>query len=140
MHRVAFFQQSAKEAAAPIEPEMMHLLIQRCDVTSQSPAGAMFLSLCRYLKRHDEEIEVFKAQRRPGRPPNNREILMEERRAREENEYSTGFWVPDMEDERTLDLLQNWNEQWASLSTLGYVRLTRTGTKTASCFPPNGKS
>lgn len=100
----------------------------------------MCLSLYRYLKRHDEEIVVLKAQRRPGRPPNNRESLMEERRAREENEYSTGFWVPDMENERTLGLLRDWNEQWASLSTLSYVRLTRTGTKTKSCFPPNGKS
>lgn len=65
---------------------------------------------------------------------------MEERRAREENEYSTGFWVPDMENERTLGLLRVWNEQWASLNTLSYVRLTRAGTITKSCFPPNGKS
>ncbi len=65
---------------------------------------------------------------------------MRERHDTEHREYNTGFWLPDMEDEKTLELLQNWNGEWASLSNFNYVRLTRIGAKTQSNFPPKGKS
>lgn len=79
-------------------------------------------------------------ERRPGRPSNNREDLMKQRYATEDQEYTAGFWLPDMENDENLKLLRNWNGEWTSLSNLKYVRLTRAGTKTPSSFPPKGRS
>lgn len=94
----------------------------------------------RYLGRHDEEIEQLKTERRPGRPSSNREDLLRQQLAIEDREHSTGFWLPDMEDNENLELLRNWNGEWTSLGNFKYVRLTRAGTKSPSKFPPKGQS
>lgn len=100
----------------------------------------VMLKFSSYLARHNEEIKQLMDERRPGRPSNNREDLMKQRYATEDQEYTAGFWLPDMENDENLKLLRNWNGEWTSLSNLKYVRLTRAGTKTPSSFPPKGRS
>ena len=93
-----------------------------------------------YLSRHDEEITELKNQRRPGRPSSAREDLLQQFMTTENREYNGGFWIPNMQDEASLQMLRRWNGEWTALNTLKYVRLSRDGTVTNSSFPPKGLS
>ena len=94
----------------------------------------------RYLNRDDEALAELKSQRRPGRPSSTREDLLKQQMAMEDNEYSAGFWIPDMQDEGNLEKLRRWNGDWGYLSTLKYIRLARNGSIQQSSFPPKGHS
>lgn len=66
--------------------------------------------------------------------------MLKQRMAQEDDEYSAGYWVPDMRDERNLERLREWNGEWASLGTMKFVRLSRVGMVMQSSFPPKGES
>ncbi|KAL1596052.1 translation machinery-associated protein 16 [Nothophoma quercina] len=93
-----------------------------------------------YLGRDDEELAKLKAERRAGRPPSTRQTLLEQARATEQDEYASGFWVPDLEDEQVLEKLKQWDGKWASLPTLKFARISKEGHKKVSSFPPKGMS
>ena len=93
-----------------------------------------------YLGREDEELAKLKAERRPGRPPSNREALLKQAQTVEQGEYTSGFWVPDLEDMDNLGRLKDWGGQWSALATIKFVRVSRDGTKKDSSFPPKGLS
>ncbi|KAL8684063.1 MAG: hypothetical protein Q9186_000093 [Xanthomendoza sp. 1 TL-2023] len=122
LRRISFFQSAAKEAAEPFTLESMQALIEI------------------YLERDSTELFTLQSERRPGRPTSTKEDTLKQRTQAEAKEYNSGYWMPDMEDANTLENLKNWNEQWTSLGTLKYVRITREGTKHPSSFPPKGKS
>ena len=139
MQRVAFFQGAAKAATGPIELEKIHSLIQT-SVHGRICFYKLLLIAGRYLSRHDEELAKLKGQRRPGRPSSTREDLLKQSMATEDREYNSGFWIPDMQDEGSLAILQGWNGDWTSLNTIKYVRLSRDGLLQTSNFPPKGLS
>jgi translation machinery-associated protein 16 len=93
-----------------------------------------------YLGRDDEELAKLKAERRPGRPPSTRQNLLEINQKTEQDEYASGFWVPDLEDVINLRKLKEWNGQWAQLATLKFSRISKGGFKKESSFPPKGMS
>ena len=93
-----------------------------------------------YLGRDDEELAKLKAERRAGRPPNTRQTLLEQARATEQDEYASGFWIPDLEDESNLLKLKQWDGKWAGLATLKFARISKEGFKRISSFPPKGMS
>lgn len=93
-----------------------------------------------FLRRDDEELAVLKAQRRPGRPPNPREDLLKQKQSGEQSEYTSGFWLPDLEDAGTVQILKSWGGQWNGLNTMKFVRISRDGVKKDSSFPPKGAS
>ena len=93
-----------------------------------------------YLGRHDEELAELKSQRRPGRPSSTREDLLQQFMTVEDREYNGGFWIPDMQDERNLRILREWNGEWTALNTFKFIRLARDGTMQKSSFPPKGLS
>ena len=93
-----------------------------------------------YLGRDDEELAKLKAERRPGRPPMTRQTMLEQNQAAEQDEYASGFWVPDLEDATNLRRLKEWNGQWAHLATLKFARVSKHGVKKESSFPPKGMS
>ncbi|KAF1835378.1 hypothetical protein BDW02DRAFT_588209 [Decorospora gaudefroyi] len=93
-----------------------------------------------YLGRDDEELTKLKADRRSGRPPSTRQTLLELQRNTEQDEYASGFWVPDLEDASNLRKLKEWNGQWAQLATLKFARISKEGFKRDSSFPPKGMS
>jgi translation machinery-associated protein 16 len=93
-----------------------------------------------YLGRDDEELAKLKADRRPGRPPSTRQTLLEFNQKTEQNEYASGFWVPDLEDVINLMNLKQWNGDWAQLAQLKFVRISKEGFKKESSFPPKGMS
>ncbi|KAL8735563.1 MAG: hypothetical protein Q9166_000731 [cf. Caloplaca sp. 2 TL-2023] len=122
LQRISFFQSAAREASEPFTTDSMQALVEI------------------YLGRDSSELTVLQSERRPGRPTSTKEDMLKQRIQAEANEYSSGYWIPDMEDGETIDKLQNWNEQWTSLGTLKFVRIAKDGTKHASSFPPKGKS
>jgi translation machinery-associated protein 16 len=93
-----------------------------------------------YLGRDDEELAKLKADRRPGRPANNRQALLEQNQATEQDEYASGFWVPDLEDAENLKKLKDWSGQWSGLATLKFARISKEGVRRESSFPPKGMS
>lgn len=105
---------------------------------------APHLGLCltqrRYINRDEEELTQLQQERRKGRPPIRREEALTQRVETEQKEFKTGFWVPDLSDLDTLLGLKNWNRQWSGLSQLTFVRLTQTGDKQSSSFPPKSIS
>lgn len=93
-----------------------------------------------YLNRDNEELLQLKAERRPGRPSSTKEDLLRQRVEVEEREYSAGYWIPDMGDEKNLAALKGWSGEWENLNILKFIRVTKGGKKAESSFPPKGKS
>ena len=120
--RIKSFQSFTTEHESPLSIQQMQAMIED------------------YLGRDDEELAKLKAERRPGRPPATRQALLEQSQATEQNEYASGFWVPDLEDEANLLKLKEWNGQWANLATLKFARISKEGFKKESSFPPKGMS
>lgn len=94
----------------------------------------------RYISRFQPEIEQEQSERRKGRPPTKREETLTQKLDSEEREFSSGFWMPDLETEEQVKKLNMWNGEWAGMSNLQYIRLTKEGVKQPSIFPPKGLS
>ena len=58
----------------------------------------------------------------------------------EEREYTAGYWIPDMGDEKNLEALREWSGEWENLNTVRFVRVKRDGGRRESCWPPKGES
>ncbi|EON67038.1 hypothetical protein W97_06155 [Coniosporium apollinis CBS 100218] len=96
--------------------------------------------ITRFLSRHDAETAELKASRRPGRAGSAREEALRGEREREEREYESGFWVPDLGDAENIVMLAAWTGDWVGLNRVKFVRVKRDGGVAASSFPPKGLS
>jgi translation machinery-associated protein 16 len=83
----------------------------------------------RYIARDDEELATLKAQRRPGRASTN-----------PEDQFQSGFWMPDLRDSEGVAKLRAWKQDWSSLNTLKFARIGSESGIRASTFPPKGLS
>ena len=72
--------------------------------------------------------------------PTKQQEILEQRREGEEKEYLSGLWIPTLTDTKNLEALQDWNQEWASLGTLEFCRVSKSGLIHASSFPPRGLS
>jgi len=93
-----------------------------------------------YLSRHSDELAALKTERRPGRPASTREDALKQLQAQEENEFVSGFWMPDLEDEKNVETLRSWGGHWVSLGTMRFVRVNKEGGRRGSVWPPKGNS
>ncbi|KAL1301654.1 hypothetical protein AAFC00_005874 [Neodothiora populina] len=91
-----------------------------------------------YLDRDNETLDDLRAERRPGRPPNPKQTLLEQQRATEQREYEYGFWMPDMQDANNLAKLKEWKGEWVGLGQIKFVRVEKAGRVRESAFPPKG--
>ena len=98
------------------------------------------LNYTSFVKRDNDELARLESERRSGRHLSSRADLLRQRILKEERERDIGFWLPDMADIRNVELLRGWNGEWTSLKTLEYIRLSKSGVKHKSSFPPKGKS
>ncbi len=98
------------------------------------------LTVLSYIQRHQDELEQFEKERRPGRPRSNREDLLRQKVDAEGKEYDSGFWIPNVMDADTAKDLKDWSGDWASLATLKFVRIAHDGGMRDSSFPPKGQS
>lgn len=122
LDRISFFQDRLPDTLHPLQIAEVQTLISA------------------YLERNDEELEQLKAERRAGRPASTRQTLMEERKRTESQEYESGFWLPNLQDEETLVKLDKWRGDWISLGTLRFSRVDKEGSAKESQFPPRGAS
>ena len=120
--RVAFFRGRLPDTLHPLELDTIHTLIQE------------------YLARHDDEINGLKAERRPGRPANPRQTQLEQHRKVEVQEYDSGYWLPNLQDEETLIKLDAWKGEWVGLAVMRFLRVEKGGGVKESHFPPRGSS
>lgn len=77
-----------------------------------------------FLTRHNDELQELKAQRRPGRPPHNREIELKEIIAKEAQEYDEGFELPDLTNATNVKLLRDWQGDPQALPLFRMVRIS----------------
>ncbi|ROW00284.1 hypothetical protein VSDG_03492 [Cytospora chrysosperma] len=122
LHRISFFQQAAREnEKLPFEMEKIQSLINE------------------YVHQYDEEMEILKKARRPGRPASVKEDMLKMKIAGLVKEQLNGFYVPDISKQANIDLLDRWEGAWSFLGSMSYVRVSKDGTIKPSSFPPSGQ-
>lgn len=62
-----------------------------------------------HVMRHDDDLEEFRAQRRPGRPMTSKHQILEEKAKHDAHLWETGIKVPNLMDKDTVHALRNWN-------------------------------
>jgi translation machinery-associated protein 16 len=89
-----------------------------------------------YIARSETKLVVLEGERRPGRPMGREEERVRRRKEDEENEFETGFWVPDLRDEENLRRLREWKGDWVGLNVVRFVRVRSDGDIVAASWPP----
>jgi translation machinery-associated protein 16 len=120
LDRVKFIREALPDTLHPLQTEEILALIAQ------------------YLKRHDEELAQLRSERRPGRPPSTRQVLLEQQIEMDGKEADSGYWLPNLKDEQTLVKLDTWSGDWAALGTMRFMRIDGKGNETESAFPPRG--
>lgn len=80
-----------------------------------------------FISRDDSELEDLKKKRRQNRPPSNRQLILQQKRDSEIQEFERGFLCPDLTDEKNVTFLRNWNNSFGLMSTLKLVRINSQG-------------
>ncbi|KAK4192260.1 translation machinery-associated protein 16 [Podospora australis] len=101
--------------------------------------AAIQSKISEFVHQHDEEYNEIKKTRRAGRPASVREDLLRMAIAELEKEQQNGFYMPDLSDEKNVEMLQRWEDNnWAFLSGVKWVKITAEGLVKPSSFPPQG--
>lgn len=137
VQRISFFRDAALTATAPLAVAEIQGLVEKSVSLFDFSFGAMLMGY-RYLTRDAPVLRELQSARRPGRPSSTKEDLLGQRMETEEKEYGSGYWVPDMRDEGTLERLVEWKGEWAGLGRLKWVRVRRDGEVRGSEWPPTG--
>ncbi len=77
-----------------------------------------------FLTRHNDELQELKADRRPGRPPQKREIELKEIVAKELQEYNEGLELPDFYERDQRQAASRMARRSASTPSLCMVRIS----------------
>ncbi|KAJ9477905.1 Translation machinery-associated protein 16 [Pseudozyma hubeiensis] len=77
-----------------------------------------------FLKRHDDELQELKSERRSGRPPPKREVELKETISKELQEYDEGFELPDLINATNVKLLREWQGDPQALPLFRMVRIS----------------
>jgi len=135
--RFVFFYHAIPPEASAITLEELHTIVR--DI---------------WLKRHDHELETEATARRKGRPKSARQILLEEIKLREAEEYRTGLGmrsfsifyleyprrsieVPDITHAATVKVFRGWNQTGiGSLAKLRFIRINSEDPETAMVSKP----
>lgn len=80
-----------------------------------------------FISRDDQELEELNKKRRANRPPANKQLLLQQKRDLEMEEFRSGFLCPDLTDQKNVIFLRNWNHTFGSLSTLKLIRINDKG-------------
>lgn len=80
-----------------------------------------------FIARDDEELEELKNKRKANRPPLNKQLILQQKRDSEMQEFEKGFLCPDLSDEKNVIFLRNWNQSFGSMSTLKLIRVNTDG-------------
>lgn len=78
-----------------------------------------------FISRDDEEINELKKAKRSNRPTSNRQLLLEQKRKKEMQEFVIGFIAPDLTEEHTVTALREWNGTFGALNNVKKIRLRK---------------
>lgn len=87
--------------------------------------AAVFIE--QFINRDDPELEQFKKKQRSNRPTPNRQLLLEQKKKLEMEEFKKGFLCPDLADEQSVVFLRNWNGTFGAMSTFKMIRINNEG-------------
>lgn len=121
LQRLLFFQEAAENRVN--------------DTTKRFTFDQVKLFIEAYLSRFDEELETLRAQRRPGRPASKRQDLLEMQLERDQNEYKSGFKVPDLSDPSNVEHLIKWNGTIGGVTNIKFHHIAQE----SQDFPENCK-
>lgn len=117
LERVSYFQNVVKENdGAPLEIPVIQQRIRE------------------FVHQYDDEYDMVKKARRPGRPPSTREHMLKMKMEELKQEYKNGFFLPDISNEETAKQLEKWAGSWAYLSNLSWVKVAQDGSIKASVW------
>lgn len=108
--------------------QLLHYLkenLQLNDDQTSFTLAEMKILIENYIGRFDAELETLQNERRPGRPPSNRQLALEQIKKQEQHIYDTGYRMPNLQDENTVALLKRWNGTSGGLSAFEYVTITK---------------
>lgn len=91
-----------------------------------------------FVQQYDDEYNSVTKARRPGRPASAREDMLKLKISTLQKEYEHGFLLPDLTSVENASLLDRWEGSWAYLTTLAWVRVSKSGGVRTSSFPPKG--
>ncbi|KAK9459393.1 translation machinery-associated protein 16 [Lipomyces oligophaga] len=80
-----------------------------------------------FIARDDAEIKKLNDSRRPGRPASSRQDSLQNRRSFEEEEYKSGFYVPNLLEKENVKTFRDWNKEHSGLGLLRFCRISRDG-------------
>ena len=78
-----------------------------------------------YIRRRDNDLEDERKARRPGRPKSTKEDQLSMAIKAEEDEYRSGFKVPDLSDAHNVLALMQWPGDWGGLNNVKLVEVKR---------------
>ncbi|KYK54798.1 hypothetical protein DCS_06758 [Drechmeria coniospora] len=119
--RVAHFQEGLKESVSkPLDIAAVQELIHA------------------FVHQYDDEYDELRKARRPGRPGSTREDLLKLKIAALETEYKNGFLIPDVMQQDSAKLIEDWEGTWANLTTMPWIKVSSSGQARPADFPSKG--
>ncbi|KAF5573412.1 TMA16-like protein [Fusarium pseudoanthophilum] len=94
--------------------------------------------LMSFVHQYDEEYNEAKKARRPGRPASVKEDLLKAKINILEEEYKSGFVMPDLLDNVNVNALHLWEGSWSYLTQLKWVKVNSEGQIRPTSFPSGG--
>ncbi|KAF3940791.1 hypothetical protein ABW19_dt0210342 [Dactylella cylindrospora] len=79
------------------------------------------------LSKLDDDIQELAAARRSGRPRSSQEERLRFSLEREQDEFNSGYEIPDLFDKDNVEFFQGWKGDLGGLSHIKTVRITREG-------------
>ncbi|PNP83000.1 hypothetical protein FNYG_03322 [Fusarium nygamai] len=96
------------------------------------------LGIPSFVHQYDEEYNEAKKARRPGRPASVKEDLLKAKINILEEEYKSGFVMPDLLDNVNVNALHLWEGSWSYLTQLKWVKVNSEGQVRPTSFPSGG--
>lgn len=83
----------------------------------------------KFIHQNDDELERLKSERRKGRPPTNRQNLLEEKLKHDLDVFKTGYKIPDLSDKLTVERCRDWNGTTGATTNMKFIRISKDMTE-----------
>lgn len=83
----------------------------------------------KFIHQNDDELQRLQSERRKGRPPTNRQTILEEKLKYDLEIYKTGFKIPDLTDQLTVERIKEWNGTTGATTTMKFIRVSKDMTE-----------
>ena len=83
----------------------------------------------KFIHQNDDELQRLQSERRKGRPPTNRQTILEEKLKYDLEIYRTGFKIPDLTDQLTVERIKEWNGTTGATTTMKFIRVSKDMTE-----------